>query len=53
VAVSGATANIIQQRVRTATGKKADFSVVNVIKGAALGEATGGVGHITGSVAPL
>ena len=30
--------------------EKAEFSVMNVIKGAALGAATGGVGHITGNV---
>lgn len=49
-AVSGATASVIQEGIHTATDEKAEFSVVNVLKGAAIGAATGGVGHITSNV---
>lgn len=50
-AVSGATASAIQEGVNAASDEKAEFSVVNVLKGTALGALTGGASHITGNIA--
>ena len=48
-AASGAVGSTIQETVN-ATSKGGSFSFTNVVKGAALGAATGGVGHLSSNV---
>ncbi|XP_057368150.1 uncharacterized protein LOC130689142 [Daphnia carinata] len=52
-AVSGGTASAIQEGVNATSGDATQFNGMNVLKGALLGAATGGVGHVTGGAAKL